>query len=181
MLPKIAAVILVLACGKTYAAQPYRFDDYPVGKIHQGKRHKPIITLKWRKQQIPIMDGYADKGGQIDFAGHYTTVVWGCGTGCAAGVMTDARDGTIHNLLPVSSSDEMLPCFLPDGREDEAGLFQYRANSRLFTVYTCRFKPDADEKKYIQWRTDYFYEWREQQKKFVLLKKTVKKSVVPAS
>ncbi|MDO4879372.1 MAG: hypothetical protein Q3966_08815 [Neisseria sp.] len=181
MTRKTAAALIAIICAHAHAAQPYRLSDYPAGRVYQGKRHPPEITRQWRTKLAVILDGYADKGKKVDFAGSYTTVVWGCGTGCAEGVMVDARDGTIHDLSPVRASDEMLPCLLPDGSEAEGDLFQYRADSRLFTVYTCRFQPIEGGRKYLQWRTDYFYEWRERRKKFVLLKKTVEKSIVPAS
>jgi hypothetical protein len=62
-----------------------------------------------------------------NFAGHYTVVIWGCGTGCAQMGVVDARTGRVY-FPPLEYMD------IPD-MENEAERSQwFRPDSRLLRV-----------------------------------------------
>ena len=42
-----------------------------------------------------ITNGY--KSGDINFAGHYIAIAFGCGGGCIMGFIVDAKDGKIYD------------------------------------------------------------------------------------
>ncbi|MCE9599512.1 MAG: hypothetical protein K8S54_16235 [Spirochaetia bacterium] len=61
---------------------PVRFDSSP-----------GVKTFRTR-----IVEGAA---GDVNFAGHYLIVEWGCGTSCMSGVVINAMDGRV-NFLPTA-------------------------------------------------------------------------------
>ena len=71
-----------------------RFEAYPVSRIYEGKP-LPVNVLSHpqaRKLQTRLVEG-AKKG--PNFAGHYTVVMWGCGTECQQIAVVEARTGIV--------------------------------------------------------------------------------------
>ena len=71
-----------------------RFEAYPVSRIYEGKP-LPVNVLSHpqaRKLQARLVEG-AKKG--PNFAGHYTVVMWGCGTECQQIAVVEARTGIV--------------------------------------------------------------------------------------
>jgi hypothetical protein len=65
-----------------------RFSDYPVRQIYQGKPIAPILSKDQRWYKTVIRQGAKSK---VQFAGHYTVPVFGCGAGCAAFYIVDSK------------------------------------------------------------------------------------------
>ncbi len=75
------------------------FKNFPVSEIFKGTP-APVDFLS----HPSALDFYTriSEGAKKEpnFAGHYTIIEWGCGTGCQAGVIFDAETGKIYNLQP---------------------------------------------------------------------------------
>ena len=72
-----------------------RFEDYPVNETRIS--HPAPVDLKSspdaRRFRTALQQG-ASKG--PNFAGHYTVVIWGCGSPCKAFAIVDAKTGSVH-------------------------------------------------------------------------------------
>lgn len=95
-----------------------------------------------------ITEGY--KNETVNFAGHYVSVVFGCGAGCVLGFMVDVRDGGIY-ALPLGEENS---CFF---MEDAALMVP---DSRLFISAVCK---EAAESEKLNYKA---YLWDEEQKTF---------------
>ncbi len=95
-----------------------------------------------------ITEGY--KNGEINFAGHYIGVTFGCGAGCILGFMVDVRDGKIYDL-PLGEENS---CFY---MEDAVVI---RPDSRLFISAVCKEEAESTKLNYKA------YLWDEEQKTF---------------
>jgi hypothetical protein len=62
-----------------------------------------------------------------NFAGRYTVIVWGCGTGCAQMGVVDARNGRAY-FPPVEYMD------IPDMEDAEVRSRVFRLDSRLLVI-----------------------------------------------
>lgn len=179
----LVSLLMLCTAQITYAQttgfERYRFADYSSGKIYRGK-HRPVqIPKKWQHMHTRIKNGQSNK---IDFASHYKTVIWGCGTQCVGGVMIDARTGKVHDLITLSTEYPLHHCHLPNGKEEQGDIFKYRANSRLFITANCNYEEiENNEDKVKQHKRVYIYEWQERQQKFRLIKTLVRTSIVPVS
>ncbi len=70
------------------------FEDYPAG-IYKGKIVDPdFSTAPDAKRFITRIKNECANG--INFAGHYTLVIWGCGSPCQSGVVVDRKTGKIY-------------------------------------------------------------------------------------
>jgi hypothetical protein len=102
-----------------------RFEDYPARKIYKG----PVapVRLDSRRARMFRTRLREDSRGGPNFAGHYTVVVWGCGTGCAQMGVVDSKTGRVY-FPPVEYMD------IPD-TEDEAARSQwFRLDSRMLRI-----------------------------------------------
>lgn len=102
-----------------------KFSDFPVEPDRDLKARPPLITRDMRSLRTIIRRG-ASEG--VNFAGHYTFVEFGIGTG-RCWVIIDQRTGVVSN-------DEHGPCDGPgntqmgNGDQDP----QFRLNSRLLIL-----------------------------------------------
>jgi hypothetical protein len=129
----IAALVLCVCAATTSTlgaqarkARPApRFEDYPVREVYKG----PVARarLDSRRARMFRTRLREDSRGGPNFAGRYTVVVWGCGTGCAQMGVVDARDGRVY-FPPVEYMD------IPDMEDAEARARWFRLDSRLLVV-----------------------------------------------
>src|SRR5687767_1925885 len=71
-----------------------RFEDYSV-PVYKGKRAP--VNLKSARGAGTFRTRLREGAAQgVNFAGHYTLVAWGCGTGCLSGGIIDAKTGTVY-------------------------------------------------------------------------------------
>jgi hypothetical protein len=111
--------------GASRGARAPRFEDYPVREVYKG----PVapVRLDSRRARMFRTRLREDSRTGPNFAGHYTVVVWGCGTGCAQMGVVDSKTGRVY-FPPVEYMD------IPD-MEDEAVRSQwFRLDSRLLRI-----------------------------------------------
>ena len=72
-----------------------RFEDMPVaGKFNGRPAPVKLSTAEARRYRTVIREG-AREG--PNFAGHYTIVTWGCGSGCVQFAIVDAKTGAVYS------------------------------------------------------------------------------------
>src|SRR4051812_2968655 len=97
--PIRAAALLLLLALAAHAARPQskqprtanpapRFEHYPARGIYKGPVAR--VRLDSKKARMFRTRLREDSRGGPNFAGHYTVVIWGCGTGCAQMGVVDA-------------------------------------------------------------------------------------------
>jgi len=113
----VVALTLLLGSSSllTASQQLPRFADYPAGSVYRGKTHALLPKYKDAHPKTGIPDAAQRKA---DFAGHYVVIEAGCGAGCSALSVMDARSGKIYKF------DRLI------GRTDWDGL-HYKVTSRL--------------------------------------------------
>src|SRR3954471_2777292 len=99
-----------------------RFEDYPVREVYKG----PVanVRLDSRRARMFRTRLREDSRTGPNFAGRYTVVVWGCGTGCAQMGVVDSKTGRVY-FPPVEYMD------IPDTEDAEARSRWFRLDSRL--------------------------------------------------
>jgi hypothetical protein len=102
-----------------------QFEAYPVREVYKG----PVapVRLDSRKARMFRTRLREDSRGGPNFAGRYTVVVWGCGTGCAQMGVVDARNGRVY-FPPVEYMD------IPDMEDAEVRSRVFRLDSRLLVI-----------------------------------------------
>ena len=92
------------------------FSDFRAGSVFKGQKalidYKSNVTA--REFRTRITEGYKQDG--LNFAGHYSFVFWGCGSGCQSSAIVDLITGKVYDG-PVASS-----------------LFEFKKNSRMVIV-----------------------------------------------
>jgi len=101
------------------------FKDFPVSEKFEGQPAPVDFSTnpKTLKFFTVITEG-AKKG--PNFAGHYTVIKWGCGTGCQAGVIVDAKTGAISSFI--DEGGNISPFFV-----SSLGTY-FRIDSNLFIL-----------------------------------------------
>ncbi|HEY9403645.1 MAG TPA: hypothetical protein VIQ24_13355 [Pyrinomonadaceae bacterium] len=120
-----------------------RFDDYPVREVYRG-RIAPVIldTKRARRFRSRLRE---DSRQGVNFAGHYTVVFWGCGTGCAQLAVVDAKTGRVY-WPPVEYTD--IP---PEpSQADPAHHPNFRPGSKLLVLTRSHYDARGS-------RTAYYY------------------------
>src|SRR6185312_8767439 len=107
-----------------------RFSDYPAHQIYQGKPSAPILSTDQRWYRTVIRQGAKSK---VQFAGHYTVPVFGCGAGCAGFYIVDSISGKVYDGFTVADS---LAWIMKPGNEDTRRI-KFHPNSQLFRVTGC--------------------------------------------
>lgn len=110
------------AAARATTSAPPRFEDYPAREVYKG-RIAPVI-LDTRRARMFRSRLREDSRQGVNFAGHYTVVFWGCGTGCAHLAVVDAKTGRVYWPpvdyvdIPVSPEDAATPHrnFRPDSK-----------------------------------------------------------------
>ena len=92
--------------------------------------------------------------GEVNFAGHYIVVGWGCGTGCISGGIIDARNGRVY--FPNAFHDIGV-WYDDNGYTAEA--VKFRKNSRLFVISGISGDQEERSDDNKIWG-DYYYEWK---------------------
>jgi len=136
-----------------------RFVDYPVKEVYRG-RVAPVILDSKRARMFRTRLKEDSRAG-TNFAGHYTVVFWGCGTGCAQMAVVDARTGRVYWPpldyidIPVAPEDAAAPHpnFRPDSkllvltRSRYDGRGTYTAYYYLFDKNRFRLLRQAEERQ----------------------------------
>lgn len=133
-----------------------RYEDFPVSKIFRGKPARPLLARnpQARNFRTRLKEG-ALKG--PNFAGHYTIVTWGCGSGCQQLAIIDAQTGRVY--FPKALSTAIYSMMTTP---DEAGL-KYRLNSKLLVLVGWP-NEDADTENLAG---TFYYKWEKNDLKLI--------------
>jgi hypothetical protein len=108
-----------------------RFGDYPVKEIYKGRIAPVILDTKRARMFRSRLREDSRQG--PNFAGHYTVVFWGCGTGCAQVAVVDAKSGKVY-WPPLEYTD------IPDSTEGAPAAHQnFRPDSKLLVLTRSRY------------------------------------------
>lgn len=152
----VIALVLLFSFQSIFFAQktqPPAFEKYPAD-VYAGKP-APLNLRSHRLARMfrtSIREQLQEEG--INFAGHYTVAVMGCGTGCSIAAIVDARNGrAFFPQVFEGWTSEIGDYRFADGED----IRTFRVNSRLLRV-VGRPRISADEK----WGPSgvYYYEWR---------------------
>ncbi|HEY6307753.1 MAG TPA: hypothetical protein VI488_14980 [Candidatus Angelobacter sp.] len=157
MLKTILALLLVLRCAGAPAqdkkpAWAFKFEDYAVTKVFQGKPAPPILATEAHRLFRTMIRQGAAKG--PNFAGQYAIAEWGCGSSCMSMAVVDAAAGHVYD--PPFHSLVMFSTAHPRDYQGPV----YRLKSRLLIADGC---PDEDETKC----GTFYYEWTNNQFKLL--------------
>ncbi|HEY6045663.1 MAG TPA: hypothetical protein VIU65_03615 [Pyrinomonadaceae bacterium] len=149
------SLILILSFASILFAQktpPPTFKNYPAD-VYAGKP----VPVNLRSHRLARMFRTRIRAPQqeegINFAGHYTLAVMGCGTGCSIAAMIDARDGRAYFPRVFEGWTSDIGDYQFGDNED---IRTFHADSRLIRV-VGRPRISADER----WGPSgvYYYEW----------------------
>jgi hypothetical protein len=144
----ITGVIAVSVNAQTGQAPSFR--RYPVA-VEKAR----VRTIDFKKNpdarsfRTRLSEGL--KGG-VNFAGHYTLVGWGCGTGCISGAIIDARKG---NVIWPEQLNAIGVWYGGDEYADEPVAF--KKNSRLLIISGSPGVANGAAEKP---QGLYYYEWK---------------------
>ncbi len=152
--------VALLASLQTFSSgqktQPPPFEKYPAD-VYAGKP-APLNLRSHRLARMfrtSIREQLREEG--INFAGHYTVAVMGCGTGCSITAIVDARDGrAFFPRVFEGWTSEIGDYTFAEGED----IRTFKANSRLLKVIG-RPRLGAEER----WGPSgiYYYEWKNNQ------------------
>jgi hypothetical protein len=159
----LSIALIWIACFQAVAqkADPPRFEKYSAD-VYAGKP-APLNLRSHRlarTYRTSIREQLQEEG--INFAGHYTIAVMGCGTGCSITAIVDARNGNAY--FPRALEGWSVEPGIYEFKENE-DVRTFRANSRLLKIIGAP-RLSADEK----WGPGgvYYYEWVNNQLRQVL-------------
>lgn len=145
----------------------YSFEKYKVEVVKHFKKAKINFSSNStaREYKTLISEGYKD--GKIDFAGHYITILWGCGSNhCLSGAMVDVLTGNIYDLPFEFLETETYFCSCTLKNEQDCS--SYNSTSRLFVTCICthdgNYETGSEDKKEL-----FIKIWDEKNKKFTLV------------
>jgi hypothetical protein len=121
----VSALAVASAAHAQRGARLPRFEDYPVRQIYRGRVAPPRIDSGRARQFRTRLREDSREG--PNFAGRYTVVHWGCGTGCAQVAVVDARTGRVY-WPPVDYVD------IPHPDVDRSRNSGWRLDSRLLVL-----------------------------------------------
>jgi hypothetical protein len=130
-------VPIFLACCLLSLAQSGKprptFKDYPVKEIYRGKPAPPILKKEQRMFRTMIRLGAQSS---VEFAGHYTIPVWGCGSDCNGFVIVDSISGRV---IDSGFNVAGLPRHWIEkhGAYDAIERMEFHPNSRLLKINAC--------------------------------------------
>ena len=166
VLPLLAAIMSLVPVGSvrcqsenTQKPVP-RFEDFPVDASFHGKPAKPVLDRN-DAFRTKILEGALNGP---NFAGHYTIIDWGCGSGCISFAIVDAVSGRLYSPIPFSALGVPYQG-AATGREYKG--LDYRVNSALLIADGC-----PEEKVTMTSETENdcgtrYYKW--EQNRFVLV------------
>ena len=151
----------------------YSFEKYPVSQMYEGK--KAVVNLKSsavaRNFRTEIKNQY--KNAKIDFAGKYSMIFWGAGTGLTMGAMVDNSTGSVYEL-PLTEENSARACWGSEVNTEDNIL--HNKKSTLFITWTCEIiKNETTNENFIT-KAYSIFQWDETKKKFKLLKTKAEKT-----
>lgn len=122
------------------------FEDFRVAEVYQGKPAPAQPKSAFANRFRSVIRQGAEKG--PNFAGHYTVIVWGCGTSCAEFAIVDALTGRTYDspfgLITWGDDKGML----------KASGLHFRLDSSLFLAQGCPMEKNCAA-RYYKWNDDH--------------------------
>jgi hypothetical protein len=123
-----------------------KFTDFPVTKIYQGTPAPPrLVNQGQRTFRTMIRRGAKN---HVEFAGHYTVPVWGCGTECVEFVIVDSTAGKVYDV-PFSAVNLPMDWLEGHGGYDAYKKMEFYPDSRLLRFDGCPNERDCGYYDYI--------------------------------
>lgn len=166
ILISISAICLIPLNANAQTIAGYSFESYPSTKNPITQKAKINYNSNPDAKYYKTRINSSYKTSKVDFASYYITTIWGCGTGCVAGVMVDVRDGKIYDL-PLGEDTSSIGCYSSDNVDEGTS---YTAFSRLFIKGTCSETQIENTPNYKQEQKFFINVWNESKKKFELVK-----------
>jgi hypothetical protein len=108
-----------------------RFQDYLAQPIYTGPPATPEVRTHPTSRMFRTMIRDGAKIGP-NFAGHYTIVGWGCGSGCSDHAIVDAKSGVVFHPKHFGAVDNLN--IDPELEKPEGRLIKYRLDSKLLII-----------------------------------------------
>lgn len=125
------ALLCLLAHGFSQADKPRpKFTDYVVNEIYRNKPAPPVLSKDQRIFRTVIREGAKAK---VQFSGHYTVPVFGCGSGCTDFYIVDSLSGRVYDGFAVAE----LPMAWQESHGAENERLEFHPSSRLLKVNGC--------------------------------------------
>lgn len=116
---------------------PPKFEQFPASQTLDGKPTVPDTDSHPRSRLFRTRIRYGAEEGP-NFAGHYTIVGWGCGSGCTALAIVDAKTGKVfhpQNLRQVTGDNvEVGKRDVDERATSDLGRMIFDINSKLIVV-----------------------------------------------
>jgi hypothetical protein len=135
-------LLQITAFGQAIPHRP-NFTDYTVKQVYKGPPAAPILSKDQRTFRTMIRTGAKS---DVEFAGHYTVPMFGCGAECSAFFIVDSVTGRVYDEFSVSALPEK---WLEKQSGDPPDRFQFEPSSRLFKVNGCPNEQDCGYYDYV--------------------------------
>lgn len=134
----IAAALMAPLTGESAVAADPGFGDYAVSAPYKGQTRLPDFSGRdkaFRNYRTRIREGMKEGP---NFAGEFTLVQIGCGTGCSFAYIANNRSGKVH-------------AFPRGGEENLFMQFAKRRDSRLLILQWGSYATDSCVIEYFEW------------------------------
>lgn len=123
-------------CVAAFAQQSKpRFEDYPA-ETKKTLRRAPVRLITSFDREFRTRITEASKEAP-NFAGKYRMEIWGCGSGCASGVLVDLEFGSVYRLpLDYLEYQDLIAAGWFESCNMLGPNLDFRLKSRLFVI-TC--------------------------------------------
>lgn len=121
-----------------------KFSDYPVQHIYRGRPAPPVLNKNQRTFRTMIRRGAKSS---VQFAGHYTVPLWGCGSGCTQFAIVNSITGRVYDA-PFAVSE--LPGAWWEKQNDHVWeRMEFSPDSRLVKFNGCPDERDCGFYDYL--------------------------------
>ena len=129
------------------------FDEYKVSEVYTDKPAEPRLSTAFARNFGTAIREGAARG--PNFAGTFSIVQWGCGSGCTQMAVVNESNGAVYRGPFVTLDFSSMHVF-PDGTKnfdtDRFEPLRFHVNSRLLVVRGC---PEENQNN----RATFYYEW----------------------
>jgi hypothetical protein len=137
-------LLLNVAFAGSPSEQRPKFSDYAVREIYSGTPAVPKLSQDQRTFRTMIRRGSNKK---VEFAGHYTVPLWGCGTSCNQFAVVDSVTGTVYDV-PFSIV-EFPGAWFDSHDADTYKRMEFYPSSRLMKINACPNERDCGFYDYV--------------------------------
>lgn len=111
-----------------------RFGDYAVSQIYQGTPATPTLSTRMQRLFRTMIRNGAKHS--VEFAGHYTVPLWGCGAGCTSFAIADSTSGHVYDA-PFEVVTELPGAWEEKQNGNLPERIEFHPDSRLMKINGC--------------------------------------------